>query len=266
MEEVFAYVAEGADFLGLVGVNRFFKLVAAAAGPSVLPHVNEIPCDIQDVAWPVLAQNHFGVDPAQGLDLAAFRGKLLPSPSNLNGAEIQADILAEVRRRVESAAVLTARLTELRTADVEGTIARNIREDAWPKLQSADACDDKLLAAKLRLILCFLHHARLMKNCSLLLDDEHIVETIAAKLTVTELNWLAFLLPMHENVPRPHSLCCHRLLMFTATISGTSAPESQSNCKWSMKTNCLKMVWRLAAAWNLVWRLTPASKVSILVS
>eukprot|EP01045_Picozoa_sp_COSAG04_P002543 COSAG04_NODE_93_length_26686_cov_10.174364_10_plen_112_part_00 len=58
------------------------------------------------------------------------------------------------------------------TWSFEGTIARDIREGGWIVPPSPSACRGHLQAAKLRLVLCFLHSNRLMGG--------RVPETIAA--------------------------------------------------------------------------------------
>ena len=111
-------------------------------------------------------------------------------------ADAEAKRAAEARRKVEAErkaeeeaaaaereARVAAKLIELRETDDEGAIARGIREGGgWTTSRSPSLCSTELQAAKLRLILCFLHSERLTEHCPLVLMGGREPETIAANI------------------------------------------------------------------------------------
>jgi len=81
----------------------------------------------------------------------------------------------------------------------EGTIARELRERRWVVPRSAGECRSPLQAAKLRLLLCFLHSDRLTQRCPLALRGGRVPQTIA--------DWFRAKVSAHVDLRNRRSLC-----------------------------------------------------------
>eukprot|EP01045_Picozoa_sp_COSAG04_P004560 COSAG04_NODE_200_length_20490_cov_33.582021_1_plen_3559_part_10 len=98
---------------------------------------------------------------------------------------------------------------------------------AWTVLPSAAECESELQAAKLRLILAFLHNDRLTENCPLLLDGGRNPETIAACFQVNGMRpspdaTVTPDIPQEQEQPQSGGL---------AALATSDSPERSGKCQ-----------------------------------